>query len=80
MRARWGGAAAPDPVWLKAWHPASRVLLPDLPAEPPSPPFATDPQARMCEDAPKLASGLADLTRELVVAAVDALFYAYQLK
>ncbi|PSC69745.1 ABC transporter D family member 1 [Micractinium conductrix] len=38
------------------------------------------PEARMCEDAPKLASGLADLTRELVVAAVDALFYAYQLK
>ena len=34
----------------------------------------------MCEDVPKLAAGLSDLTRELVAATVDAAFYAYQLR
>ncbi|KAL4445411.1 hypothetical protein ABPG77_011236 [Micractinium sp. CCAP 211/92] len=38
------------------------------------------PEQRICEDVPKLASGLADLTRELVAATVDAAFYAWQLK
>ncbi|EFN58353.1 hypothetical protein CHLNCDRAFT_142419 [Chlorella variabilis] len=38
------------------------------------------PEQRMCEDVPKLAAGLSDLTRELVAATVDAAFYAYQLR
>jgi ABC-type uncharacterized transport system fused permease/ATPase subunit len=38
------------------------------------------PEQRMCEDVPKLAAGLADLTRELVTATVDALFYAVALR
>lgn len=38
------------------------------------------PEQRVCEDVPKLAGGLADLTRECLTASVDALFYAYQLK
>lgn len=38
------------------------------------------PEQRVCEDVPKLAGGLADLSRELVVAVVDATFYAYQLR
>ena len=38
------------------------------------------PEQRVCEDVPKLAAGLADLTRELVTATVDALFYAVALR
>jgi hypothetical protein len=38
------------------------------------------PEQRMCEDVPKLAAGLSDLTRELVAATIDAAFYAYQLR
>jgi ABC-type uncharacterized transport system fused permease/ATPase subunit len=38
------------------------------------------PEARVCEDVPKLTAGLADLTRELVVACVDAAFYGWQLR
>jgi hypothetical protein len=38
------------------------------------------PEQRICEDVPKLAAGLSELTRELVAATVDAAFYAWQLK
>lgn len=38
------------------------------------------PEQRICEDIPKLSSGLAELTRELIVAAVDAAFYSWQLR
>lgn len=38
------------------------------------------PEQRICEDVPKLTAGLAELTRELIVAAVDAAFYSYQLR
>ena len=38
------------------------------------------PEQRLCEDVPKLAGGLAALTRELVVAAVDGAFYATALR
>ena len=38
------------------------------------------PEHRICEDVPKLTAGLSELTRELIVAAVDAVFYGYQLK
>lgn len=38
------------------------------------------PEQRICEDIPKLTSGLADLTREIISAAVDATFYAWQLQ
>ena len=38
------------------------------------------PEQRICEDVPKLTAGLSDLSRELIIAAVDALFYGYQLR
>jgi ABC-type uncharacterized transport system fused permease/ATPase subunit len=37
------------------------------------------PEQRICEDVPKLTAGLSELTRELIVAAVDATFYGWQL-
>lgn len=37
------------------------------------------PEQRICEDVPKLTTGLADLTQEIVVAIVDAAFYSWQL-
>jgi ABC-type uncharacterized transport system fused permease/ATPase subunit len=33
------------------------------------------PEQRICEDVPKLTAGLSELTRELIVAAIDATFY-----
>lgn len=38
------------------------------------------PDQRICEDIPKLTSGLADLFQETMSAVVDAVFYSYQLK
>lgn len=38
------------------------------------------PEQRICEDVPKLTAGLSELTRELIVAAVDAAFYGWQLR
>jgi ABC-type uncharacterized transport system fused permease/ATPase subunit len=38
------------------------------------------PEQRIAEDVPKLTTGLADLTRELLTAAIDATFYAWQLR
>ncbi|GAB4822712.1 hypothetical protein N2152v2_009758 [Parachlorella kessleri] len=38
------------------------------------------PEQRVCEDVPKLCTGLADLTRECLTAVVDTVFYAYQLR
>ncbi len=37
------------------------------------------PEQRICEDLPKLTAGLSELTRELLVAAIDATFYGWQL-
>ncbi|KAL4532073.1 hypothetical protein Ndes2437B_g02499 [Nannochloris sp. 'desiccata'] len=37
------------------------------------------PEQRICEDIPKLTAGLSELTRELIVAAIDATFYGWQL-
>lgn len=38
------------------------------------------PEQRVCEDIPRLCGGLSELTRELITAVVDAVFYGYQLK
>lgn len=37
-------------------------------------------EQRICEDVPKLSSGLADLTKEIISAIVDATFYTWQLQ
>jgi ABC-type uncharacterized transport system fused permease/ATPase subunit len=39
-----------------------------------------DPEQTLCEDAPRLAAGLAELARDLANAAVDGAFYAYALR
>ena len=38
------------------------------------------PEQHICEDVPKLAKGFAELLREWVGAAVDGIFYSYQLQ
>lgn len=38
------------------------------------------PEQRICEDIPKLSSGLSDLTKEIIIAVVDAVFYSWQLR
>ena len=73
-----------------------RAALPDPESEStsPAPPCATQtyyklnyvdrridsPEQRICEDIPKLCSGLSELTRELIGAAVDATFFSWQLR
>lgn len=39
-----------------------------------------NPEQRICDDVPKLCSGLSQLLGDTVSAAIDATFYAWQLK
>jgi ABC-type uncharacterized transport system fused permease/ATPase subunit len=38
------------------------------------------PEQRICEDIPKLCTGMSNLSQEWVVSLVDTVFYSYRLK